>query len=203
MEKNTPANDLGTAADYLNWLDLANDEKKRAEEAMEQCIRGARAQGASWEAIGKTLGLSKQTAFNRYSKATEPKNAVQQHHEEAAKFLDGKEPAKTKTPAKTPKTASKKVDRTAPAKEQFPNNQELWPWVHSLTADYDKHEQDPSYPAQPGTGKGPQVCPSCGNNNHHGPQRFTIKFLRECSPTRYDPAGTVQAMADWKAYKAS
>lgn len=84
---------------------------------------------------------------------------------------------------------------------KFPNNKELWPWIHALTADSDKYEQDPSYPAQPGTGKGPHECPRCGQNNHHGPQRFTIKFLRECQPTRYDPPATADTMAEWKASK--
>lgn len=183
----------------MRYLREAAADYTEAEERLASNVRNARRCGNSWEEIGQALGVSKQTAYNRYGKRTAPEPSKILEPDVAGDsvtpsiFLDPIAPAK-------PKTTSKKVDHKAPAKQQFPNNPELWPWIHAITADTDKHEQDPTYPAQPGTGKGPHACPSCGQTNHHGYAR-SIKFLADCTPTKYDPPATVDTMNEWKASK--
>lgn len=182
----------------LNQLRRLIIDRDTLEQRISQAVIEARRNGASWQKIAAELGITKQRAHQIYAAVSTPAPSKILDADVAGDsvtpsiFLDPIAPAPA--PAK-PKKATKK-----PVKEQFPDNKELWPWIHALTADSDKYEQDPSYPAQPGTGKGPHACPSCGQTNHHGYAR-SIKFLADCTPTKYDPPATVDTMTEWKATK--
>ena len=186
------------------WQELvqANEELKRKQEELEAVITKAREVGTSWEAIGNALDLSKQTAFNRYNKATQPKNDVEKHHAQTVKFLDGQEPAKGRfnrelayaeaenAKISTPAKPSKKLDRKAPAKRYVAANRTEY---SILDSPFSWQVTVPEG-AQPGTGKGPHACPSCGSTNHKGATNHRLEFNADCTPTKYDPAYIIKFM---------
>jgi hypothetical protein len=174
------------------WHELCQikEELKRKEEELEAVITKAREVGTSWEAIGNALDLSKQTAFNRYNKATKPQNDVEKHHAQTVKFLDGQQPAKAeKAPGKmknpmgqTVDYASKKLDAPAPAKTKRRTEKEV-------LEGYAAHR------ARKATM--PELCPGCGKR-WHGKENWDGRptAYQGCTETQNDHQWT----ADWPEY---
>lgn len=193
MEKNTALESLSEA--YAAML--------KAQVATERAVHAARATGASWADVASRLNITRQAAQQRYSKSSPELIAADRLEDRAA--IAAYEAANTDTKPETPsifvapqapaKAAkpSTKVAPKAPAKTRA----QMFGLVLALTSDWDKREEDPSYPAQPGTGKGPHQCPRCEQTNHHSNQFGKIEFFPECTPTRYDPPATVDAIAEW------
>lgn len=151
-------------------LCMMNEELKRQQEELKALIEKARAVGTSWEAIGKAMDLSKQTAYNRYNgvTATDTSKIIAEDVAGASVtpsiFLEPAAPAKAKTATKSPfKPASRQHAAILP-----------------------RGSKPITTHAQPGTGKGPHLCTGCGSNNHHGPRRGTIEWNDGCRPTKYD-----------------
>lgn len=59
--------DLGTPADYLVWAARDAEALKEASAALDRTVIACRRLGHTWEAIGKSLGITKQAAQQRYS----------------------------------------------------------------------------------------------------------------------------------------
>jgi hypothetical protein len=101
----------------MRYLKEAAADLAEAEERLTSNVRNARRCGNSWEEIGKALGLSKQTAFNRYNKTAKAKNDVQQHHDITAKFLDGQVPATNREQAYAAELANLRTEISTRATE--------------------------------------------------------------------------------------
>lgn len=56
-----------STADYLQALSMA---AQTAESALRTAVGVARAEGASWEAVGRWVGVSRQAAQQRYGSGT-------------------------------------------------------------------------------------------------------------------------------------
>lgn len=178
---------MNTTTKQQAWAELVqqNERVKRETENLETAVREARTAGASWEAIGKALDLSKQTTFNRYKHLDKPSNDVQKHHEQAVKFLDGTAPAKppmAKGTSKKGKTPALDNMNTSDPRPSFT--------LHSAG------RKDGV--AQPGTGKGPHACPRCGSTNHKSAKPNKIHaYPGECKPTKYDPQDIADVLTNY------
>jgi hypothetical protein len=53
--------------DVLAWIDQAQRELRTAEQTLAAAVHRARQQGHPWSAIGKTLGISRQAAQQRFA----------------------------------------------------------------------------------------------------------------------------------------
>jgi len=60
----------GPAFDVLGWVATANRQASTAESTLAAAVTRARQAGASWSAIGAQLGLSRQGAQQRFTRAT-------------------------------------------------------------------------------------------------------------------------------------
>jgi hypothetical protein len=58
--------------DVLRPVASTRDLVSQAQAALVRAVRDARDRGASWSQIGATLGVSKQTAWDRYGKDDKP-----------------------------------------------------------------------------------------------------------------------------------
>lgn len=56
---------------YLGMLPLFDGVAKEAESLLRNAVVGARQEGATWTAIGESLGISKQTAYSRWGSLLE------------------------------------------------------------------------------------------------------------------------------------
>jgi hypothetical protein len=59
----------GPAFDVLGWIATANQQAGDAEATLAAAVTRARQSGASWSAIGAQLGLSRQGAQQRFTRA--------------------------------------------------------------------------------------------------------------------------------------
>lgn len=182
----------------VETVKIMHSEVERITRQLELAIVAARKDGASWAELGEVLGLSKQTAFNRYSKLeAAPRNTsrdhlytpeenteadkalaamqavaarqdLEKHHDHAAKFLDGQAPAKPPRQRKPNATATQR------------GYTDERPTFKLESAGFKDGV------AQPGTGKGPHACPKCGSTNHKGGEN-QVRAYFDCTPTKYDP----------------
>jgi len=56
--------------DVLDWINAAHEQTKRAERNLTAAVTRARQTGASWSAIGTQLGISRQAAQQRFTRAS-------------------------------------------------------------------------------------------------------------------------------------
>lgn len=49
---------------------------EEARRELQQAVDGARAEGASWAEVGRTLGISRQAAFKRFGRPRDPRNGA-------------------------------------------------------------------------------------------------------------------------------
>jgi hypothetical protein len=204
MEKNTA----------LTELETANNAYLQAEAARDKAAREAKEAGASWAEIAKQLGITKQRAHQRYSAprdtsrdhlytAAENEEAdkalatlqalaakqdaeLQEHHDVTAKFLDGQ------APAKPPMAKGMSKKGKTPALDRMTTGSNRAEWS-ILDSPFGWQVAVPEG-AEPGTGKGPHACPSCGSTNHKGATNHRLEFNTDCTPTKYDPAYIVKFM---------
>jgi len=59
----------GPAFDVLHWVTTAHDHAAAADRALTAAVTRARQTGASWTAIGAQLGVSRQAAQQRFTRA--------------------------------------------------------------------------------------------------------------------------------------
>jgi hypothetical protein len=71
LGKGQPSVPLPTAPafDVLGWVAAANQQARAAEATLAAAVTRARQHGASWSAIGAQLGLSRQGAQQRFTRA--------------------------------------------------------------------------------------------------------------------------------------
>ena len=62
----------GEAFDVLDWVATAKTQAAAADETLTVAITRARQAGATWTAIGAQLGLTRQGAQQRFTRATTP-----------------------------------------------------------------------------------------------------------------------------------
>jgi hypothetical protein len=62
----------GPAIDILGWVATANRQATAAEATLTAAVTRARQAGASWSAIGAQLGITRQGAQQRFTRATTP-----------------------------------------------------------------------------------------------------------------------------------
>lgn len=207
--------DLGNAADYLAWLEHARQDREEAERQMAKCVRGARAQGASWAQIGRQIGVSKQAAQKKYGMDTAAAAPVPTHAPNGEPIYlpsIGDTPAAREALAEKAKGihgsrtvaifAAFAADRarlkasddygTTPVDMEPPANR--WEGAaDSLGRPVYWLERPASDVAQPGTGVGDHNCPRCQSTNHKGGAWRTVAAFKDCEPTRFDP----QNIVDW------
>lgn len=58
--------DLGSDSDLLVWLSVAADDLKQAQQKQDRIVRACRRRGIPWEAVARSLGVSKQAAWGKY-----------------------------------------------------------------------------------------------------------------------------------------
>lgn len=165
----------------LRWLDQAAQDLTEIQATVRSRVVNARRCGASWAEIGKALGMTKQAAQQRYAAYCRVTEALTQDDEKGPSvtpsiIVDAPVPAK--------KAPSRKVATKAPAKRYVAANRAEYsivdsPFGWSVTVPEG---------AQPGTGKGPHACPTCGDTNHKGATNHHVQFNADCVPTKYDPA---------------
>lgn len=64
---------LGDPTDRLRLVLGAAEIRERAERVVIAAVQHARAEGTSWQTIGDALGVTRQAAFQRYGKPTDPR----------------------------------------------------------------------------------------------------------------------------------
>lgn len=167
----------------------AAEAAKAAEQNLQFAVGTAYNAGTSWAEIGAMLGISKQTAFNRFKSSA----AILKGWKDQEKAAE----AAAAEPKKARKTPSKKVDAEVPAPAPVK--------VEFLRADSTAQVFREAYMipgaketdlAQPGTGKGPHQCPNCGDTNHKGAKSYVARFNLDCVPTKYDTAAITELMKD-------
>jgi hypothetical protein len=60
----------GPDVDVLGWIAIAHEHTLAAERALAAAVTGARQAGASWSVIGAQLGVSRQGAQQRFTRAS-------------------------------------------------------------------------------------------------------------------------------------
>jgi len=60
----------GQEVDVLDWISTAHEQTKNAERSLTTAITRARQNGASWSTIGTRLGISRQAAQQRFTRAS-------------------------------------------------------------------------------------------------------------------------------------
>jgi hypothetical protein len=60
----------GPAFDVLDWIATANEQTNAAERTLTAALARARQTGASWSVIGARLGVSRQAAQQRFTRAS-------------------------------------------------------------------------------------------------------------------------------------
>lgn len=78
--------DPGRSLDAVQALRMI---AQTAESAQRQAVRHARADGASWDEIGRALGTSRQAAHERYAPLTQADDAVERSAARLAEALRG------------------------------------------------------------------------------------------------------------------
>jgi hypothetical protein len=66
------AEDPQSVADYLSLIEVASDVESQARTLLREAVDAARSAGATWSAIGSTLGMSKQAAQKRFATTHSP-----------------------------------------------------------------------------------------------------------------------------------
>lgn len=70
-----------SVSDYLSLIDVASDIESQARTLLGEAVDAARRAGATWAAIGSTLGITKQAAQKRFATTHSPMTSAIGHDE--------------------------------------------------------------------------------------------------------------------------
>lgn len=204
-------------AEHLAALTYYAGQLADAQEHVHAHVIMARQTGASWEEIGKILGVTKQAAHQRYATSVRESRAERYAAAENAWSTQDSDPSPEMlaveatlteddiAEARGYITPSIFLEAPAPAKP-VTAAQESMPFPPITAEQRAKRSKKvdapapetlrqtyvipiPDTTAQPGIGKGqgPHTCPACGSSNHKTEHRELAAFTAECVPTQYDP----------------